>query len=49
MRKHNDPRFGEIVYKLTNISRSEPDPSLFQLPSDFKVMNNLPALRSPLE
>ena len=49
MRKHSDPRFGETVYKLTNITRSEPDPSLFQLPSDFKVMDKLPALRSPLE
>lgn len=49
MRKHNDPRFGETVYKLTNIVRNEPDPSLFQLPSDFRVMDKLPALRSPLQ
>jgi hypothetical protein len=49
MRKHNDPRFGETVYKLTNITRSEPDPSLFQLPSDFRVMDKLPPLRSPLQ
>ena len=49
MRKHSDPRFGETTYKLTNITRSEPDPSLFQLPSDFKVLDKLPALRSPLE
>jgi len=49
MRKHNDPRFGETVYKLSNITRNEPDPSLFQLPSDFRVMDKLPALRSPLQ
>jgi hypothetical protein len=35
--KHNDPRMGEVVYQLTNISREEPDPSLFQVPSDYTV------------
>ncbi|HWC16169.1 MAG TPA: hypothetical protein VG498_04115 [Terriglobales bacterium] len=49
MRKHNDPRFGETVYKLTNITRGEPDPTLFQIPSNFKVMDGLPPLRSPLQ
>jgi hypothetical protein len=33
--KRNDPRFGETVYKLTDIKRAEPDPSLFQVPSGF--------------
>lgn len=33
--KRNDPRIGETVYKLTNIQRAEPDPSLFQVPSGF--------------
>jgi len=35
--KRNDPRIGETVYKLTNIQRAEPDPSLFQVPSGFSV------------
>ena len=35
MSKRNDPRMGETVYKLTNIQRAEPDPSLFQVPSGF--------------
>ncbi len=35
MSKRNDPRIGETVYKLTNIQRAEPDPSLFQVPSGF--------------
>jgi hypothetical protein len=35
--KHNDPRFGETVYKLTNIQREEPDHSLFTVPSNFAV------------
>jgi hypothetical protein len=33
--KRNDPRIGETVYKLTNIQRADPDPSLFQVPSGF--------------
>ena len=37
MTRHNDPRFGETVFKLTNINRSEPDASLFQIPSDYTV------------
>jgi hypothetical protein len=35
MSKRTDPRIGETVYKLTNIQRAEPDPSLFQVPSGF--------------
>lgn len=35
--KHSDPRFGETTYRLTNINRSEPSPSLFQVPSDYTV------------
>lgn len=34
--KRNDPRFGETVYKLTGITRGEPDPALFQPPSNIK-------------
>jgi hypothetical protein len=34
--KRNDPRFGETVYKLTDITRGEPDPSLFQPPTNIK-------------
>jgi len=33
--KRNDPRIGETVYRLTNIQRADPDPSLFQVPSGF--------------
>lgn len=35
--KHTDPRFGTTVYQLGNISREEPDASLFQVPSDYTV------------
>jgi hypothetical protein len=37
MSKTNDPRSGQTVYQLTNVSRAEPDPALFQVPVDFKV------------
>lgn len=34
---HRDPRFGETIYRLTNINRSEPDRSLFGVPGDYAV------------
>lgn len=34
--KRNDPRFGETVYQLTEVNRSEPDPGLFQVPNNVK-------------
>lgn len=37
MTKRNDPRHGETIYKLTNINRSEPARTLFEVPSDYKV------------
>ncbi|MGH9836918.1 MAG: TonB family protein [Blastocatellia bacterium] len=35
--KRHDPRFGESTYRVTNISRSEPDAQLFQVPSDYTI------------
>lgn len=35
--KTTDPRFGESTYRLTNINRSEPDATLFQVPADYTV------------
>jgi hypothetical protein len=37
MVKQTDPRFGTTSTQLTNIVRSEPDPALFQVPSDYTV------------
>ncbi|HXU35957.1 MAG TPA: hypothetical protein VN937_06305 [Blastocatellia bacterium] len=37
MGKRNDPRSGEVVYRLTNINRSEPSHALFEAPADFTV------------
>jgi hypothetical protein len=38
--KQSDPRSGETTRKLTNISRAEPDPSLFQPPADYVVKSD---------
>ena len=35
--KRSDPRMGEQTFQLTNIVRAEPDPSLFTVPSDFRI------------
>lgn len=32
-----DPRFGEAVYRLTNIDRSEPARELFEIPAAYKI------------
>ena len=45
--RHFDPRFGEQTYRLTNINRSEPDPSLFQVPSDYKLLNQVRPATTP--
>lgn len=37
--KHSDPRFGEQTYRVTNIVRSEPDPSLFTVPQGYRVLS----------
>jgi hypothetical protein len=33
---NSDPRFGVTTYDLTNIVQGSPDPSLFQIPTDFR-------------
>jgi hypothetical protein len=37
--KNSDPRNGESTTRLTNISRAEPDASLFQVPPDYEVID----------
>ena len=37
MTKHRDPRSGESVYRLRNVLRIEPDPSLFTVPADYTL------------
>jgi len=35
--KRTDPRVGETVMRLSNVSRSEPPHTLFEVPAEFKV------------
>lgn len=37
MTRHADPRSGETTYKLTNVQRTEPAGSLFEVPPDYKI------------
>ena len=38
--KRSDPRIGEQTFRLTNIVRAEPNPSLFTVPSDFRIVDD---------
>jgi hypothetical protein len=50
MSKHRDPRSGETTYRLTNINRSDPDRSLFEVPADYTVKSDklLPAVKKDI-
>ncbi|HEX8686715.1 MAG TPA: hypothetical protein VF654_09435, partial [Pyrinomonadaceae bacterium] len=37
MTRHSDPRFGETTYRLTNVTRAEPDRSLFEVPAGYAL------------
>jgi hypothetical protein len=37
--KRSDPRMGEQTFRLTDIVRAEPNPSLFTVPADFKIVD----------
>jgi len=34
---HNDPRTGRSTYRLLQIDRTEPDPTLFRVPADYTI------------
>ncbi|HEV2664662.1 MAG TPA: energy transducer TonB, partial [Blastocatellia bacterium] len=38
--KRSDPRFGESTYRVGNIVRSEPDAALFQIPSEYTIIDS---------
>jgi hypothetical protein len=37
--KHNDPRFGEMTFRVTNITRGEPTPDLFAEPQGYRTVD----------
>jgi hypothetical protein len=40
--KHDDPRTGEQTVTITNVSRTEPEESMFQIPTSYKVVDETP-------
>ena len=36
---HSDPRSGETTTKIENLSRTQPDPNLFQPPPDYMIVD----------
>lgn len=38
MTRHSDPRTGEEVFRLVNVSRAEPAPYLFQVPAGYQIV-----------
>ena len=40
MTKHNDPWAGELKTQFTDVNNSEPDPSLFTVPSDYRIVDD---------
>ena len=45
--KHSDPRNGETVTRLMNISRSEPSHMLFEAPADYKLSESAAGMPRP--
>ncbi len=45
LRKSSDPRTGESTTRTTNISRSEPDPALFQPPAGYAINDQTTQVR----
>ena len=37
-----DPRLGDTDVRVTTLDRGEPDPTLFQVPPDYKIVGPLP-------
>ena len=40
-----DPRSGTFVRKVEIISRNEPDPEYFTIPSDYTFLDNRPSAK----
>jgi hypothetical protein len=40
--RYSDPRFGETVYRVVNLRREEPDPTLFSIPSSYRIIESGP-------
>jgi len=45
MSKNSDPRHGDRINRVENLTLSEPDPSLFQPPPDYQVVDETGTFR----
>lgn len=45
--KRSDPRNGETITRLTNITFGDPDPALFQVPADYTIVDDSNGARRP--
>jgi len=45
LHKNSDPRHGDRVNRVENLTRNEPDPSLFQPPPDYQVVDEAGAFK----
>jgi hypothetical protein len=43
--RHADPRIGEQTVTVTQLKRGEPDPQIFTVPSDYKLVDETPPAR----
>lgn len=46
--KRSDPRSGALTYQLASLSRTEPAPALFSVPSDYTVRDPLRTMRQTI-
>jgi hypothetical protein len=46
---HQDPRVGRTTYRLTQISRAEPDAKLFAVPADYKLNRHVVTQERPIK
>jgi hypothetical protein len=42
-----DPRIGTMTHEVTDLSRADPDPSIFQVPAGYKVKDIAPRPVNP--
>jgi hypothetical protein len=48
MTKHNDPRSGQTIYRLSNVVQAEPARSLFEVPADYTLKESVIRRQSPM-
>lgn len=47
--RHEDPRTGEQMVAVTEVKRGEPDASIFQVPANYKLVDETPPAPEPVK